>query len=127
MLNEIIRYFDLQSARRGAGMQPHAKTGKPPYAPVLPQYAAITLGIIVDPFLRQYIATGDFGDVLSQLVSRTVFALLVAIAILPAVYKNAFDPERPIAVQLAALFVSGLGWQSLFQAVVKVGSQAAGG
>jgi hypothetical protein len=40
----------------------------------------------------------------------------MAIAILPAVYKNAFDPDKPMLVQLCALFSSGLGWQSLFQA-----------
>jgi hypothetical protein len=36
----------------------------------------------------------------------------MAIALLPAVYKNAFDPDKPILIQLCALFASGLGWQS---------------
>jgi hypothetical protein len=38
------------------------------------------------------------------------------------VYKNAFDPDKPIVVQLCALFVSGLGWQSLFQTAVAAAS-----
>jgi hypothetical protein len=63
-----------------------------------------------------YIETQHFGLDFALIATRTGFALLMAIALLPAVYKNAFDPEKPILVQLCALFASGLGWQSLFQA-----------
>jgi hypothetical protein len=83
---------------------------------VLPQYVALALGVVADPVLRQYIETKSFTLDVAGIAAGTGFALLMAIAILPAVYKNAFDPDKPMLVQLCALFSSGLGWQSLFQA-----------
>jgi len=118
MLNEVIRYFDLQSERRSLLPRGQA-AGDSPHAPVFPQYGALTLGVLVDPFLRKYIASGVFDFDFAFFVGRTSFALLMAIVLLPAVYRNAFDPDKPILVQLCALFVSGLGWQSLFQTAVK--------
>jgi hypothetical protein len=115
MLGKIVDYFDLQSGRRGAGGGVKGLTGGK-YAPVLPQYGALTLGVLADPLLRQYIETRSFTLDVPGVAAGTGFALLMAIAILPAVYKNAFDPDKPILVQLCALFSSGLGWQSLFQA-----------
>jgi hypothetical protein len=124
MLNEVVRYFDLRapagtmraargpavsSAKRGAAQA----TG---HAAVLPQYGAVSLGVLADPLLRNYIETQSFSLDFAGIAARTGFALLMAIALLPAVYKNAFDPDKPILVQLCALFASGLGWQSLFQA-----------
>jgi hypothetical protein len=134
MLNDIVRYFDLQSPPRpsppdGVSAAKSAKRAAEPgtkHAPVLPQYGAVTLGVLVDPLLRNFISSGAFNFDVGELVGRTAFALLMAIVLLPAVYKNAFDPDKPILVQLCALFVSGLGWQSLFQTAVTVGQQAAG-
>ena len=91
-----------------------ALTGE--HAAVLPQHGAVTLGVLADPLLRTYIDTKSFALDISGIAAGTGFALLMAIAILPAVYKNAFDPDKPILIQLCALFASGLGWQSLFQA-----------
>jgi hypothetical protein len=96
-----------------------AKPGAAPgteHAAVLPQYGAVSLGVLADPLLRNYIETQSFSLDFAGIAARTGFALLMAIALLPAVYKNAFDPDKPILVQLCALFASGLGWQSLFQA-----------
>jgi hypothetical protein len=90
---------------------------------VLPQYGAVALGVLADPLLRSYIKTNEFGLDVSSAAGRTAFALLMAIVLLPAVYKNAFDPDKPLLVQLCALFVSGLGWQSLFQTAVTAGQQ----
>jgi hypothetical protein len=36
--------------------------------------------------------------------------------IFPGVYKSAFDPGKPLFVQLCAIFTAGVGWQSLFKA-----------
>jgi len=130
MLNEIVRYFDLQSPPRpstpkGVAAEPAKRAAKPSaeHASVLPQYGAVALGVLVDPLLRGYITSGIFNFDFAGVLGRTAFALLMAIVLLPAVYKNAFDPDKPILVQLCALFVSGLGWQSLFQTAVT----AAGG
>ena len=76
----------------------------------------------MDPLLRGYIASGIFNFDFAGVLGRTAFALLMAIVLLPAVYKNAFDPDKPMLVQLCALFVSGLGWQSLFQTAVTAAS-----
>jgi hypothetical protein len=72
--------------------------------------------IWADPVIRGYIESETINFDLTGLLARAGFALLMAILLLPAVYKNAFDPEKPILVQLCALFTSGVGWQSLFQA-----------
>ena len=101
----------------------HAAEPNAKHASVLPQYGAVALGVLVDPLLRNYIALDKFNFDFGGLPGRTGFALLMAIVLLPAVYKNAFDPDKPMLVQLCALFVSGLGWQSLFQTAVT----AAGG
>jgi hypothetical protein len=122
MLKGVVRYFDLRSqtgtlSARSAG--PASKRAAAPsgeHAAVLPQYGAVTLGVLADPLLRNYIETQSYTLDFAAIAARTGFALLMAIALLPAVYKNAFDLDKPILVQLCALFASGLGWQSLFQA-----------
>jgi hypothetical protein len=120
MVNAIVRYFDLQSERRAVAPKRAAKGAAaepaPKHAAVLPQYGAVALGVLADPLLRNYIETHQFALDFAGVAGRTGFALLMAIALLPAVYKNAFDPDKPMLVQLCALFASGLGWQSLFQA-----------
>jgi len=128
MLDEVIRYFDLQSEQRptlpaGGATATAAPSADGDHALVLPQYGAVALGVLVDPLLRGYITSGIFNFDFAGVLGRTAFALLMAIVLLPAVYKNAFDPDKPILVQLCALFVSGLGWQSLFQTAMT----AAGG
>lgn len=118
MLNEIIRYFDLQSAVRVTMAEGHVGGRK--YAPILPQYAVVSAGVIVEPLLRGYVSNGAWNYVGSQFLGRVVFGLIVGIILLPSVYKSAFDPEKPILVQLAALFPLGIGWQSLFTSATKI-------
>ena len=135
MLNEVVRYFDLQSQPRtlSPGREATAAATRKTVAPsaehasVLPQYGAVALGVLVDPLLRNYVAPGIFNFDFAGIAGRTAFALLMAIVLLPAVYKNAFDPDKPILVQLCALFVSGLGWQSLFQTAVTAGQAITAG
>ena len=126
MLKEVIRYFDLQSERRSVTPRRAAGKTDAKHAPVLPQYGAVALGVLADPLLRSYIDSQAFNFDFGSLLARSGFALLMAILLLPAVYKNAFDPEKPIFVQLCALFTSGVGWQSLFQTATAAGQQAAG-
>jgi hypothetical protein len=131
MPNPIVRYFDLRSPTGtlrpapgpAASANKRAAAPSAEHAAVQPQYGAVTLGVLADPLLRNYIETKSFALDVPSIAAGTGFALLMAIAILPAVYKNAFDPEKPILVQLCALFTSGVGWQSLFQTA----ATAAGG
>jgi len=91
-----------------------------PNAPWLPQYAAVALGVLVEPFLRDYIVSGHWHVGWGALLGRVAFALLMTIAILPSVYRNAFDPDKPVMIQLMALFPMGIGWRSVFDGLVKV-------
>lgn len=118
MLNTILRYFDLQSNQRTGVATGHSARKK--HAPVLPQYIAVAAGVVAEPLLRAYIQTGVFSTDWSSLAGRIIFGLIVAIILLPAAYKSAFDPAKPVLVQLAALFPVGIGWQSLFTAATKV-------
>jgi hypothetical protein len=113
-LNDIIRYFDLQSDRRQMAAVPHAN-GAPPPLPVLPQYLALALGVAVQPFLNHYIETHQWNVSWGAVIAQVVFGLLMAVCIFPAVYKNAFDPGKSLFVQLCAIFTAGLGWESIFK------------
>jgi hypothetical protein len=123
MLNNLIRYFDLQSGGRTVKATGHAASDA---APVLPQYVALALGVVIEPFLRHYIETGSWAVELRTVLARLVFGLIIAIVIIPSVYRSSFDPTKPVLVQLAALFPMGLGWQSLFNAAVETGPKLAG-
>jgi hypothetical protein len=118
MVNRVIRYFDLQSDSRRVGAEGHA--ARAAHAPVFAQYLVVAAGVIIEPALRNYVSTGAWDFAGSAFFGRVVFGLIVGIIILPAVYKSAFDPQKPLLVQLAALFPLGIGWQSLFQSATKL-------
>lgn len=108
-MNSIIRYFDLVSNLRPKGATVMARGKKLP--PILPQYLALVLGVLIQPFFAAYQQTGAWN--FEGIEGRLLFAVLVGIAILPGVYKNSFDPEKHILIQLCLLFVAGMGWESL--------------
>ncbi|RTL34649.1 MAG: hypothetical protein EKK53_25630 [Burkholderiales bacterium] len=116
-MNGLIRYFDLQSANRGVVARGHAAA---PKQPVLPQYLAVSAGVVAEPFLRKYVEVGAWSLDWSSLGGRVAFGLLVGIVLLPAVYKSSFDAKKPLLVQLAALFPVGIGWQTLFASATKI-------
>ena len=119
-------YFNLgtQKARSGpvgtlesTGIEAGPAAADPPkHAPVYPQYLALVLGILAEPFIRQYINEAGFAFDAAAFGMRTIFAIIMGIVILPAVYKNSFDIEKPLLVQLAAIFTAGIGWKTLFEA-----------
>lgn len=121
MIEKIIGYFDLQSQSRKTRAFGHAGTS----APVLPQYFALAAGVVIEPFLRKYIETGHWTAALSDVIGRILFGLVIAVVLLPSVYRSSFDPAKPILVQLAALVPMGMGWQSLFNAAVNTAKQVA--
>lgn len=118
-MNRLIRYFDLASEQRSRGAVSRSADGQPLHW--FWQYLALVLGIIVQPFLAAYQQLGHWQ--LTGLPGRTLFALLVGLVVFPGVYKNAFDPGKPIFVQFCAIFAAGMGWESLLRTAVK----AAGG
>ena len=68
MLNAVASYFDLRSptgtlqpARApAASAEKRAAAPTVEHAAVLPQYGAVTLGVLADPLLRNYIETQSF-------------------------------------------------------------------
>ena len=118
MINEIVTYFDLQSARRRTAAEGNSAAS--PQAPVLPQYLVVSIGVFIEPFLRHYMDSGTWTIDWRSALSRAAFGLIVGVIILPAVYKSSFDPGKPLLVQLAALFPLGIGWQSIFASATKL-------
>jgi hypothetical protein len=76
---------------------------------VAPQYAALLVGVLFQPFFDAF-QQSQAWDFRWQWV---LFALIVTFAIFPAVYRRAWDPDKPMFVQLCTIFSAGLGWQSL--------------
>ena len=107
-LNALLEYFDL---RKGSGGIKAQAAGQ--FASVWPPYIAVTAGVVVEPYLRRYIERETWSFDPSTFAGRLLFGLFIAIILLPAVYRSAFDPDKPVIVQLAALFPMGIGWQSL--------------
>ena len=129
-MSALIEYFDLQSDQKKKQKELNELTLKsfddgksppatPSFAPVIPQYVALVLGILADPFIKSYIATKSFSMDLGAVGPLLAFSIIMGILILPGVYKNSFAPDKPILVQLAAIFTAGVGWQTLFEAAAK--------
>lgn len=118
LVNAAIGYFDLQSRERGVRRTRGFSEGDQ-HLTVLPQYIALVLGIVAQPYLMAFQATGSWSVTLTSFVSWTVFALLVGLCIFPGVYKKSFDPGQPRFVQFCTIFVAGIGWKALFATAVK--------
>ncbi len=107
----LVRYFDLQAASRLTMPKGQAAVrGK--LLPVLPQYAALILGIAVQPYLTMFQLSGHWQ--LTGWPQWLAFAAIVGIIVFPGVYKRSIDPGKPLFVQLCVIFSAGIGWQSLF-------------
>jgi hypothetical protein len=117
-MNKLIRYFDLLSEVRARGAEGKNEVKSLHW---LPQYLVLTLGIVVQPFFSAYQQTGHW--VFGGLLGRILFACIVGLIVFPAVYKKAFDPAKPLFVQLCAIFAVGMGWES----VLKTAAKAIGG
>src|ERR1700749_2466544 len=107
-VNAIIRYFDLQSNRRALLAQAPGAGGTAPPAPVIPQYIALALGIVVQPYLSYYAQHGEWL-IVTNVWGRLLFWLIIAAVVFPGVYKKAFDPGSALFPQLCAIFATGIG------------------
>lgn len=74
MLNHLIQYFDLQSGYRQLVAEEQASA---PHAPTLPQYLAVSVGVFIEPFSRDYIASGRWIKFLLAPQSNLLAALSV--------------------------------------------------
>lgn len=117
-MNTIVRYFDLASEKRTVGGAPMSagQNGQTP-APILPQYLALFLGIVVQPYLVKYISNQSWD--LKGFWGWFAASALIALIAFPGIYKKSFDLDKPIFVQLCVIFTSGMGWQSIVGAALK--------
>lgn len=109
-MNNLIRYFDLVSNYRRVG---HIATSESQETKltVLPQYAALLVGIIVQPFLQEYINTKEWK--IESLGGWAIASIFISLMAFPAVYKNSIDATKPLFVQLCVIFTAGMGWQTI--------------
>lgn len=112
MLNQIIRYFDLQSESRAAVAEGQA--GKTKHLPIIRQYLAFWAGIMVANWHISYIESGVWKYDISSFSEKMVIGLVIWSIIYPHFYKSSFNPKKPYTVQMASLFSMGFGLQSLF-------------
>ena len=116
MIDNLLRYLDLQSEQRHPNVTVKDKGPKSKALPVIPQYVALVLGITIQPYLVAFQENHNWN--LQGLASWLIFALITAVTIFPIVYKKTFDPNSSLFVQLCIIFSAGVGWQSLFAIVV---------
>lgn len=85
------------------------------------QYLVLLAGIVIQPYFAhfQQHKVWDFTAVPGWIL----FSAIVALVTFPAVYKNSFDPSRPMGIQLIPIFTAGLGWQSLFTTAMNAASK----
>jgi hypothetical protein len=127
-MERIIEYFDLYSRLKEEG-RPRAKArgGNTTNFNVLPQYFFLLLGVVIQPFLEGYMASGHWRlGSFSDIWGWVVVSAVIAFVLLPAVYKGAFDESKPLTIQLAPIFTSGLGWQTAFGTLVHFASSTGG-
>lgn len=76
------------------------------------QYIAIVLGILVQKYWSLYRENGGQW-VFAGFWGWLLFAIITAVVIFPAVYKNSIDPTQPVFVQFCLIFTAGMGWQAI--------------
>jgi membrane protein YdbS with pleckstrin-like domain len=111
MIDNLLRYLDLQSENRQLTVMPRNKDRKPVALPVIPQYITLVLGITLQPYWVAFQENHNWD--FKGLTSWLIFALITAVTIFPIVYKKTFDPSSSLFVQLCTIFSAGVGWQSL--------------
>jgi hypothetical protein len=83
---------------------------------VIPQYIALVIGILIQPFFAAFQTNGTW--IFTGILGRLLFGVIAGILILPSVYKTSFDPEKPIFIQYCVLFTAGMGWEGLLNAAI---------
>jgi hypothetical protein len=119
----VIRYFNILSNVSGPkGARALSSSGKP--LPWIPQWVALFAGVLIQPFFQHYQVTKQWA--FDGFEGWAVFALIVSLVIFPAIYRNAFDPTKPVFVQILPIFTAGMGWQSLVSTALKIAAPGAG-
>lgn len=121
-MNDFVQYFDINSDIRPKVAKAKSVSGESKTIRAWPQWLTLLAGIIIQPYLESYKATGSWDFQIADFWGWLLFSVIVAFIIFPSIYKKAFDPEKPLAVLLAPIFTAGIGWEAIFGTVVKLAS-----
>jgi hypothetical protein len=116
-MNRLITYFDLVSEYRPRGPRAIAAGSSTVTLHWIPQYVALLLGILIQPFFQGYMKTGQwsFNGFWGWLFASLIMALMA----FPGVYKSSFDGTKHIVAQFCVIFTAGTGWQTLVSTAFK--------
>ncbi len=115
---KVHSYFDLN---RDLKQIPDIAEGGAKYH-WIPQWIALVLGIAMQPYFTSFRNTGVWR--FDGLTGWFFFSLIVGLIIFPSIYRGAFDPSKPVIVQIGPIFAAGLGWESLFGTALEAGRAA---
>jgi hypothetical protein len=136
-MSRFLRYFDLRtpSAEPIAGRgKVVLMSGDPSQStqPILPPplresffrhvavlYIVLVLGIYLQPLLVRFQLEGIIDYQKGSSWEWIVFSMLVALALFPLAYRKAIKSRTPDFVVLCSVFTLGLGWQTVFGAIIK--------
>lgn len=114
-MNSVIRYFDLNRDIRPKHAMGVSDEEKQVSWQI--QYFALLLGIVIQPYFAYFQQHREWK--LDALSGWILFSIIVALVCFPGLYRNSFDPKKPVFLQLIPIFTAGLGWQSLFATAMK--------
>jgi hypothetical protein len=117
MLNNLIRYFDINSNLRPKLAKAVSEDAKQRTISAWPQWFVLYAGVLVQPFFDGYKQTHHW--VWQGFWGWVLFACITAFLAFPAVYRNSFDGDKPLGVLLAPIFAAGIGWQSVIGTVLE--------
>ncbi|MBN1485468.1 MAG: hypothetical protein JXA37_12175 [Chloroflexia bacterium] len=118
-MEQILQYFNL-SVAPGAGI--HTIVAEPiPWQWQLALYGALIVGILANGYLAAVRSKRRYRFSWQ----RFLVSVIVGIVIFPAIYQGAqANLGQPSTVQLALIFASGLGYESLFSGIVSLAAGA---
>jgi len=115
-VNRFFKYFDIRPPRTTEKDRLALGEKEEPRARAWPQWLALFAGIMIQPYFEGFRRNHTWQ--FAGWVGWAVFAVITSVIIFPAVYRKVVDAESPILLQLAPIFASGLGWESLFGTVM---------
>jgi hypothetical protein len=121
-MKKIIDYFDIYNQIRPT-VSERTTEGTPERDVPWPfQWLALLAGILIQPSFAYYQSHGVWK--FDGFVGWMGFAVITAVIVFPAVYRNSFDPAKPVFIQIIPIFTAGLGWQSLLTTAAKAATSS---
>lgn len=122
IFKNYFRFGRHKPSGRAVGVGSRATTlgGHHPLLHISLQFVAIVMGIFAQPVVVQARHGGataiDFSFAKSGWI---VASLVIAIVVFPGAYRPQNPSPQPRFVQFCVLFGAGIGWQAIFDTVVK--------